>query len=221
MKAYKGFDADMTCKGFRYAEGETYETDEAKLCDTGFHACEDPLDCFSYYPPGKSIYHEVDLDATDEKSDNDSKRVGKRITIGAALNVAGLVSAHIEYIKEHITNESNADPGKPATAGDRGAATAGDGGAATAGDGGAATAGNYGAATSRGKSAVGENGIACARGNGCQVKGGFGAVLVLGEENRDSFDLVTWQAVMVDGENIKADTWYRLEDGKFTEVADQ
>ena len=213
MKAYKGFDADMTCKGFRYAEGETYETDEAKLCDTGFHACEDPLDCFSYYPPGKSIYHEVDLDATGEKSDNDSKRVGKRITIGTALNIAGLVSAHIEYVKEHITNESNADPGKPTTAGFRGAATAGSLGAATAGD--------RGAATSRWKSAVGENGIACARGNGCQVKGGFGAVLVLGEEKDDSFDLVAWRAVVVDGENIKADTWYRLEDGKFTEVVDR
>ena len=107
MKCYKGFDKNMQCRGYQYKEGETYELpegEEAKLCESGFHACENPLDCFDYYAPVDSVYHEVELDATDEKGD-DSKRVGKRIKIGAALDVAGICKAHFEYVKENTTNE--------------------------------------------------------------------------------------------------------------------
>lgn len=39
MKAYKGFNTDMTCLGFKYKEGETYTTSKAKLCERGSHAC--------------------------------------------------------------------------------------------------------------------------------------------------------------------------------------
>ena len=104
-----------------------------------------------------------------------------------------------------------------ATAGACGAATAGYRGAATAGASGAATAGNYGAATSRGKSASGKNGLSVARGNGCMVKGGLGAILVIAEEKSDSYDIAEWKAVVVDGEKIKADTWYKLENGELVE----
>lgn len=62
MKAYKGFNKDLTCRGFQYKEGETFHEDKAELCDSGFHACKDPLDCFGYYAPGSSVYHEVELD---------------------------------------------------------------------------------------------------------------------------------------------------------------
>ena len=123
-----------------------------------------------------------------------------------------------------------------ATAGDRGAATAGDRGAATAGDRGAATAGYYGAAaagyygaatagdrgaaTSRGSASVGANGIACARGNNVRVKGGLGAILVIAEEQPTDYNIAHWKAVEVDGETVKADTWYRLVDGKLVEAGD-
>ena len=108
--------------------------------------------------------------------------------------------------------------GGAATAGNCGAATAGDSGAATAGDSGAATAGDRGAATSRGKSASGKNGISVARGNDVRVKGGLGAILVIAEEKTDNYDIVDWKAVVVDGEKIKADTWYKLENGELVEV---
>ena len=104
-----------------------------------------------------------------------------------------------------------------ATAGDYGAATAGYKGAATAGDYGAATAGDYGAATSRGQSASGENGLSVARGNGVKVKGGMGAILVIAEEKQDSYDIENWKAVVVDGEKIKPDTWYKMVDGELVE----
>ena len=105
-----------------------------------------------------------------------------------------------------------------ATAGDYGAATAGSYGAATAGSYGAATAGSYGAATARGKASVGENGLAVARGNNVRVKGGLGAVLVIAEENESDYDIKDWAAVLVDGETIKADTFYMLKNGEFMEV---
>ena len=205
MKAYKGFNKDMTCRGFQFKEGETYHEDEAKLCNSGFHACEDPLDCLGYYAPANSVYREVELeDVTDEheEDEEDSKRVGKTIKIGAEIGLPGIIKAHFEYVKSRCTNEHNAGPGKTATAGSYGAATAGD----------------SGAATSRGSSASGKNGLSVARGNACKVKGGIGAVLVLVEENSDNFDIKEWSAAVVDGKKIKADTWYSLKDGEFVEV---
>ena len=105
-----------------------------------------------------------------------------------------------------------------ATAGACGAATAGDYGAATAGDRGAATAGDYGAATSRGSVTVGVNGTGLVRGNGVMIRGGLGAILVIAEEEENSYDLAHWKAVVVDGETVKADTWYKLMNGELVEA---
>lgn len=56
MKAYKGFNKDMTCRGFQFEEGKTYKEPEAKLCEKGFHACENPIEVFGFYRPVESIY---------------------------------------------------------------------------------------------------------------------------------------------------------------------
>lgn len=214
IKAYKGFNQDMTCdpKGvkFQYEEGKEYETQEAVACKRGFHACERPLDVFKYYAPGASVYHEVEQSGEISRDSEGSKAASTRIRIGARLDIAGLVKAQIEYTKEHTTAEYT-DPER---------ATAGNRGAATAGDSGAATAGNWGAATSRGRSAAGKNGLAVARGNNVMVKGGLGAFLVIAEEKEENYDVADWKAVIVDGENVKADTWYRLKDGELCEVAE-
>ena len=228
IKSYKGFNRDMTCNpegtSFQYEEGREYEEDNAEACECGFHACEMPLDVFSYYPPSTSVYHEVEQSGKISRKEDDSKVASTKIKIGARLDIAGLVKAQIEYVKKRTNNE-HTDP-KRATAGDSGAATAGNSGAATAGDSGAATAGNSGAATagdrgaatSRGMSEVGKNGLAVARGNNVKVKGGIGSILVIAEENASDFDIADWKAVIVDGENVKADTWYRLKGGKLCEA---
>ena len=236
IKSYKGFNKDMTCcpgtKPFQYEEGKEYEEDSAQACDHGFHACERPLDVFAYYPPSTSVYHEVEQSGEISRNDDDSKVASSKIKIGARLDIAGLVKAQIEYTKSHTTTEYT-DPDR-ATAGNSGAATAGNLGAATAGECGAATAGNLGAATagyrgaatagecgaatSRGKSASGKNGLSVARGNDVRVKGGLGAILVIAEEEKDNYDIREWKAVVVDGEKIKPDTWYKLSDGELVEV---
>ena len=249
IKSYKGFNKDMTCKNKQYEVGKDYEEDKALACECGMHACEYPLDCFKYYPPSKSVYCEVEQSGDISRHDDDSKIASTKMHIGAQLNIAGIVNAAIKYTKEKVEKtciESKAatagnsgaatagDYGAAtagdygvATAGNRGAATAGDYGAATAGDYGAATAGysgvatagNRGAATSRGKSSTGENGLSVARGKGVKAKGGLGSILVIAEEE-NSCKISNWKAVVVDGVNIKADTWYMLKDGELIEAED-
>ena len=242
IKAYKAFDKDLSCRGFKYELGKEYEeTGYIKACEKGFHACPYPLDVFGYYAPAGARFCEVEQSGKIDDSES-NKVCSSKIRIGAELDIRGLVKAAVSYVKERCTNECNAEPGKPATAGYCGAATAGGSGAATAGDCGAATAGNYGAATAgdygaatagycgaatagycgaataRGKASTGSNGLSMARGNNVQVKGGIGAILVIAEEREDTCDIVDWKAVLVDGEVVKADTWYRLENGELVEV---
>ena len=202
IKAYKAFDKDLSCRGFKYEVGKEYEeTGDIKACEKGFHACPYPLDVFGYYAPAGSRFCEVEQSGKIDDSESD-KVCSSKIRIGAELDIRGLVKAAVSYVKERCTNECNADPGKPATAGNYGAATAG----------------NRGAATARGKASTGSNGLSMARGNNVQVKGGIGAILVIAEEREDTCDIVDWKAVVVDGKIVKADTWYRLENGELVEV---
>lgn len=194
IKAYKAFDKDLSCRGFKYEVGKEYEeTGDIKACEKGFHACPYPLDVFGYYAPAGSRFCEVEQSGKIDDSESD-KVCSSKIRIGAELDIRGLVKAAVSYVKERCTNECNAEPGKPATAGD------------------------YGAATARGKASTGSNGLSVARGNNVQVKGGIGAILVIAEERDDTYDIVDWKAVVVDGDVVKADTWYRLKNGELVEV---
>jgi len=223
VKAYKGFDKNMQCRGFQYEEGEEYTTDKAELCSSGFHACEYPLDCFGYYAPADSEYHEVELDATNETSD-DTKRVGKRIKIGARLSIAKMVEASVEYIKEHLTDDVKSDTGNWSAAtntGDRSAATnTGDRSAATnTGDWSAATnTGDRSAATNTGK-----GGVAIAIGYDSKARGAIGSAICVCERGAlDGMDypLLAIKAAIIDGETLKPDTWYKLVNGEFVEAGE-
>lgn len=166
IKAYKAFDKDLSCRGFKYEVGKEYEeTGYIKACKKGFHACPYPLDVFGYYAPAGARFCEVEQSGKIDDSES-NKVCSSKIRIGAELDIRGLVKAAVSYVKERCTNECNAEPGKPATAGYYGAATAGDRGAATA----------------RGKASTGYNGLSVARGENVQVKGGIGAILVIAEE---------------------------------------
>ena len=226
MKAYKGFNKDMTCRGFRFEEGKEYHEENASLCNSGFHACENPLDCYNYYGVANSVFHEVEIDDLDEKRGEDSKVCGKTIKIGARLSAAKICEAHFEYVKSHTTHEVNAGDNEGASAGAYGSASAGASGSASAGWKGSASAGEYGSASagesgkcvSGGSASVGKNGCAVAKGNGCKVRGGVGSVLIIAEENNNDYAIKEWKAVVVDGKNVKADTWYKLENGELVEV---
>ena len=222
MKCYKGFDKDLKCRDFQYGIGKEYEEERAEICDTGFHACENPLDVFGYYAPADSRYCEVDLDANDQKSD-DSKRVGKKISIKAEIGIAGIIKAGVEYIKDQV----NWDDDKKSNTGNCSAATnTGDWSAATnTGDCSAATnTGNWSAATNTGSRSAatveGKESVAMAIGCNSKAKGSIGCFIVLAEWKKfedETYHIVDVKSAKVDGAKIKPDTFYKLVNGEFIE----
>ena len=239
VKGYKGFDKNLRCRDFQYEIGKEYETERAELCKEGFHFCENPHGVLSYYSAGEGNRFAVveASEVSDEKGD-DSKRVSKRISVKAEISVFEIcriaVSAFFENFgfkkKIESADTNNAGYRGAANAGYRGAANAGNYGAANAGDRGAANAGDCGAANAgyRGAANAGYRGAANAGNCGAaivsnkgRVRGGHGCVLVarniewVGEHDR--YEVTDWACGIVDGVNIKEDTWYRLEDGKLVE----
>ena len=209
MKIYKCFDKDLKCRDFQYEIGKTYEEPTAYLCSSGFHACEYPLDVFGYYAPDKmSRYCEVDLDdLSNKKSNEDSKRCGKKIAVKAEIGIAGLVKAAVEYTIEKAIPENS----EHAT-GCQGAASA------TGCQGAASATGWHGAA-----SATGKESVAAALGIDCKAKGVLGCWLVLAEWAQD--DEYNWhrtdvQCFKVDGETVKPDTFYLLKNGELVEASE-
>ena len=261
MKAYKGFTKEMTCHGgFQYEEGKSYHEDNAKLCNHGFHACEYPLDCFTYFPPAESVFHEVELDSITGEREGDTKICGTDIKIGAKLDIAGLIKASFDYVKAHCKNNKVGGDSSALTGGDSSALTGGCMSALTGGDKSALTSGDKSALTGGYKSALtGGNWSALTGGYGSALTGGYGSALTGGNwsaltggdssaltggeaaimrggkestfkgdmwsvfacEIRDNDDNLTGMATaVVDGKNIKPNTWYKCVDGEFVELED-
>ncbi|WP_419058365.1 DUF7666 domain-containing protein, partial [Kluyvera georgiana] len=104
ITTYKGFQQDMTCRGFQFELDKTFEHEgTVKACSSGFHSCEYPLDCFSYYPPASSLYAEAVAKGTISREDGgDSKIASATITIKAELSVHQLVTRAIEWIWSRV-----------------------------------------------------------------------------------------------------------------------
>ena len=225
MKTYKGFDKDLRCRGFQYEVGKEYEEKEAKACEKGFHACENPFDVFSYYPPcDGNRYCEVEQDGTLSKHVEDTKVASTKIKIGVELGLRGLIQAGVSLILDRVNWHDNA----ATNTGDYSAATnTGYQSAATnTGDQSAATnTGNQSAATNTGDQSAAEVGcgesVAMVTGYKSKAKAGLGSAIVIaerGEWNGRTYPLINIRAAIVDGKKIKADTWYTLVDNNFIEV---
>ena len=200
MKAYKGFDSDMTCRGFQYEEGKVYKEPTADLCKTGFHACEDPLDCLGYYHPADgTIYHEVELDGVSAQREGDTKVCGTKIKIGAKLDLAQVIKGGVDFVFSKVDWE-NVKGGDSST-------SASSGNSSTS-----ASSGDYSKSEAKGKEC-----IAAALGRGVKARASKGGWIALSEidENDHILDI---KAFKVDGEKIKADTWYSLKNGELVEV---
>ena len=159
MKACKGFDKNLRCRGFQYEVGGEYTEETAELCNRGPHACENPLDTLRYYRPGDSRYCEVEIEDNGERSGDDSKVCGKHIRIGAEIGLKGVINAGVRFVFEKCESatEENASGnlGNAAASGVRGNAAASgvSGNAAASGErGNAAASGVSGNATASGES---------------------------------------------------------------------
>ena len=204
MKGYKGFNKDLKCRNLQYEVGKEAAVDgDIELCKRGIHFCENPHDVFNYYAPGENNRFSVveAEDVSDERNDDDSKRVCKRLTVKAEISVVEICKIAVSTFFENFGFKKKIESADTNNAGDCGAARAGDCGAARAGDYGAAIVSNSG-----------------------RVKGGYGCVLVARNieysEETKRYEVTDWACAIVDGKDIKPDTWYRLKDGKLVEDND-
>lgn len=110
IHAVKGFNKDMTCTPtpnikFQYKEGESYEEKRAAACETGFHACEIPVDVFRYYYPGESVYHRVEMTGDIDNTKRD-KTCSSKIKIGKEISIKEIVEESINIIEEEMTSDN-------------------------------------------------------------------------------------------------------------------
>ena len=194
MKVYKATDKDMKCRGLQYEIGKTVEAEgPLSLCNNGLHACEAPLELFDYYSPADgSRYFEAEAEeVSNERHENSSKVVAKKLTLGAEIGIPGLVKAHIEYVKEAVKDaDENGSSGDGAQIG---------------------SSGDWAKIECNGKNAV----VMCA-GKDSKARGPVGTWITLAEYDEEGICILC-KSERIDGETLKPDTWYTLKDGEFLE----
>ena len=113
--AYKAFDKDLKCRGFKYEVGNTYSLDgRVEICGRGFHACLAPFDVWNYYDLIDSRFAVVEMSGDVSKqadTDGDTKIASASITVTAELTMP-------EFIKKGIAWLIEATKGKEETSGD-------------------------------------------------------------------------------------------------------
>ena len=208
VTAYKGFNADWACYGgFKYEIGQHYKGDNPVRCGSGgFHACEMPLDVWSYYGPATSKFATVEQSGGLARGGegDDSKAASAEITIKAEIHLSEMIHKAVDSVTAAAkTNLATGYNGHAAASG-------GSGHAAAAGEyGHAAAAGDYGHAAVKGK-----NAIAAALGFAGVARAGEGGAIMLAAYD-NNYQLVAVFASKVGENGIKAGEAYRLrQDGK-------
>ena len=200
IKGFKGFDKDFKCRDFQFQQNATYEEKQAIICERGFHFCTNPFDVWDYYPPCSSRFAEVEGSGKTATHKDDSKIACTNLKISGELTLKGIIQAAVKFCIEIATNNT---------------ATGDNGHAAATGDSGHAAATGY----SGHAAATGHESIAVSLGIEGRAKGAINNWLTLSEwEYTDKWHIKQVKSVKIEGKKIKADTWYQLIGGKFTEV---
>ena len=222
IKSYKGFDKDMKCRNFQYEVGKEYDMDgEIKCCKQGFHACKSPMEVWDYYDMLSSRYAEVEQSGKIDKEENSTKVCSSRIKIKAELKLADIINIGVEWLKDITSPSKVKTNGELNDNGDRRKQIGSSGDSAKIGSSGDSaqigSSGYYAQIDSTGEDSV----IMCA-GNSSIAKAKVGSWITLAEwkwSDEKKRDVpVCVKTEYVDGENIKADTWYQLKNGKFVKV---
>lgn len=194
LKGYKGFEKGLICRGKQYAENTVFEEEDAVVCHKGMHFCVNPFDVLDHY----NLVNEdgefndfAEVESMDECLTNDNKKYcTKKLKVGAKLSFAGFIKACVNFVIERTTFEESQ----------------------------IGSSGNSAQIGSSGNYAV----VMCA-GNGSIAKAKKGSWITLAEwkENAEGKWIpVNVVTVQVDGEKIKEDTYYKLENGEFVEVGE-
>ena len=218
--AYKGFDKNLKCRDFQYEVGKEYEMDgDIKCCERGFHACESPLEVFDHYDMLNSRFAEVEQSGEIDKEEDTTKVCSSKIKIKAELNLADIVKLGVEWIKD-VTSPSKLK--KETDLNDNGnnsAQIGSSGDSAKIG-----SSGYYAKIGSSGDSAqiesTGKHSVVMAAGNNSIAKAKIGSWITLSEWDciNGVWTPICVKTEQVDGERIKADTFYKLVNGEFKEV---
>ena len=213
---YKAYDPGLVCRGYQYEEGKTYKKNGHGVCVGGVtHYCVNPFDVLNHYPlvrnDGK-FSEFTTVEAIDEPVTDDGRKFAtSTIKIGVKLGFAGFVKACIDFVYEKTIKNMPSD--KVETGGS--AQIGSSGGFAQIG-----SSGNFAKIDISGNTSVG-----AAIGLNSIIKGAVGNWITLAEWAYDSDKQrcapVCVKSAQIDGEIIKADTWYKLADGEFVEVADE
>ena len=209
--AYKGFDKNLKCRDFQYEVGKEYEMDgDIKCCERGFHACESPLEVFDHYDMLNSRFAEVEQSGEIDKEENSTKVCSSRIKVKAELKLADIINLGVEWIKD-VTSPSKLK--KETDLNDNGNNSAKIG-----------SSGDYAQIGSSGDYAkiesTGKHSVVMAAGNNSIAKAKIGSWITLSEWDciNGVWIPICVKTEQVDGERIKADTFYKLVNGEFKEV---
>ena len=238
IAAYKGFNQDLKCRDFQYEIGKTYKhKGEVSVCNSGFHACENPLAVFEYYPP-TSRFAIVKCAGKISKDINDKKIACGELTVEAEIWLPELISEAVEWIHSRVDfgNKKISNTGDESVASNTGhRSVASNTGYRSV----ASNTGNWSVASNTGYRSVSSNtghrsvasnvgnwsaaevsglqSVACALGAESKAKAAAGGAIVCVYRNDDG-DLIHIRAAKVGDDGIKADTWYMLDDtGEFVE----
>ena len=221
---------------------------EIKCCNRGFHACKSPLEVWDYYDILNSRYAEVEQSGKIDEEEKSTKICSSRIKIKAELKLADIINIGVEWLKDITSPSkvkadgalndngcrkkqigSSGDYAQIGSSGDY-AQIGSSGYSAKIGSSGYSakigSSGDYAQIGSSGDYAqinsTGEDSIIMCAGNSSRAKAKVGSWITLAEwkwsDEKKRNVPVYVKTEYVDGENIKADTWYQLKNGKFVEV---
>lgn len=188
----------LVCRGYQYEEGKTYKKNGHGVCVGGVtHYCVNPFDVLDYYPLVREDGKFSDfttVEAIDEPVTDDGRKFAtSTIKIGVKLGFAGFIKACIDFVYEKTIKNMPSDK------------------------------------VDTGDSAQidisGNDSVGAAVGIGSVIKGAVGNWITLAEwvydNDKQCYIPVCVKSAQIDGEIIKADTWYKLSGGEFVEVADE
>jgi hypothetical protein len=212
IASFKGFDLQMKCRRHQFVVGETYEhAGPVKACESGFHSCENPLDVFGYYPPGGSLFAEVEASGEIARHSDDSKVASGKLHIKAMISLPDYIGRAIKWVTDHCnpatSNHVESDRSASSATGDRSASSAtGDSSASSA-------TGDSSASSATGLAAVALN-----TGRLGRARASKDAAIVLCEHD-DNGNLLHIRASKVGENGIEADTFYTLQNGEFVKAS--
>lgn len=239
MKGYKAFEKGLICRGKQYVENTVFEEDEAVVGKKGMHFCKDPLAVLDYYPlvdDRGNISEFAEVEALDEPMTDDNQMYcSKKLKIKGKINFAQLVQASVKFDYEK-TGETKVKTTKKYSAkidslGDCAKVDSSGDYAKIYSSGDYAqihSSGDFAQIGSSGDSvkicSLGKYSVICCAGNDSIAKGKVGSWITLSEwkwnDEEQAYNPICVKTEKIDGIKIKADTFYKLQNGEFVEVTE-